>query len=92
MAPPPTGDQATPTTSKSADVIRITQLEDQLERSRDQCEALERQVAQLKHSVHCWERETHSARQAAGQLSSQPRQDGALTAEEVKELQDRHKV
>ena len=57
-----TGDN---TTSKSDDIIRITQLEeqleqtrdelvrtqDQLERSEDRCRGLERKVTQLKHSL-----------------------------------------
>ena len=43
--PPPTGDEAPPITSDNGDIARIARLEDQLERSQDQCRKLERQVS-----------------------------------------------
>ena len=91
VAPPTSGDQTTPTQSKSDDVIRITQLEDQLERSQDQSRALERQVAQLKHSLHCLEQDSQGTQQSVGQ-TPQSRQDRGLTAEEVEVQQEKHEV
>ena len=43
------------TASQSDDIIRITQLEDQLEQSQDKCHLLERQVVQLKHSLSSYQ-------------------------------------
>lgn len=91
VAPPTSGEQTTPTQSKSDDIIRITQLEDQLERSQDQCRSLEKQVTQLKHSLHCLEKESRGSHQSAGQ-PPQSRLDGGLTAEEVKVQQEKHEV
>ena len=91
VAPPTSGEQTTPTQSRSDDVIRITQLEDQLERSQDQSRALERQVAQLKHSLHCLEQQSRGSQRSVGQ-TPQSRQDGGLTAEEVEIQQKRHEV
>ena len=91
VAPPTSGEQTTPTQSRSDDVIRITQLEDQLERSQDQSRALERQVAQLKHSLHCLEQQSRGSQRSVG-LTPESRQDGSLTAEEVEIQQERHEV
>ena len=74
-----------------------------LERSQDQSRALERQVAQLKHSLHCLEQESRGTQQvpssspevytqqSVGQ-TPQSRQDRALTAEEVEVQQEKHEV
>lgn len=91
VAPPTSGDQTTPTQSKSDDIIRITQLEDQLERSQDQSRALERQVAQLKHSLHCLEQQSRGTQQSVGQIP-QSREGGGLTAEEMEVQQEKHEV
>ena len=88
------------TASKTDDIIRIKQLEDQLEQTRDQlvrtedqlertqdrCGGLERQVAQLKHSLHVSEQQ--SSQGLVGEGEGKEREWGEEMREKEREVEE----
>ena len=90
------------TASKTDDIIRIKQLEDQLEQTRDQlvrtedqlertrdrCGGLEGQVAQLKHSLHVSEQQSSQGLVGEGEGKERERERGEELREKEREIEE----
>lgn len=90
------------TASKTDDIIRIKQLEDQLERTRDQlvqtedqlertrdrCGGLEQQVTQLKHSLHVSDQQSSRGLVGEGEGKEREREVGEEVREKEREVEE----